>query len=167
MVTWKRAARVAAVLAAAAALTACDSASLTGTGSAAPPPGSSAPGSSEPDAPGPAPEEPGHGSPAVVNLRVSFSPSAVRLRAGQQFQVVVSPAVKATAIPWPGACPAGTARTVAGGLLSARCLTDGRYLYTALRAGTTIVSATVRPRCAPGSICPTWITDARLTVVIS
>jgi hypothetical protein len=65
------------------------------------------------------------------------------------------------------ACPAGTTRPVAEGLLTAQCLARGRYLYTALRPGTATVIATVRPRCAPGSMCPQWITEPRLAVAIS
>ena len=150
MMTWKRAARVIAGLAASAALTACGSVSLAGTRLA----GTASPG-------------PGRPGPAVVSLTARFSPSSVRLRAGQQFLVVVSPGVKANGIPWPGACPAGTVGPVAGGLLTARCEGGGRYLYTAQRPGSTIVSATVGPHCAPGQMCPTWMAAARLTVTIS
>src|SRR5258706_7834926 len=86
---------------------------------------------------------------------------------GKLFLVAVSPDVRASGIPWPGGCPVGTMRPVAGGLLTAHCLAGGRYLYTTRRPGSATVIATLRPRCAPGSVCPQWITEPRLAVVIS
>ena len=103
----------------------------------------------------------------MVGLAAGFSPRTVRLRVGQQFLVVVSPDVQASGIPWPDGCPPGTTRPVAGGLLIAQCLAGGRYLYTARRPGSATVTATVQPRCAPGSMCPQWITAPRLVAVIS
>lgn len=178
-VAWLRALGVVAVLAAAAMMPACGSqplAGATGAGSfpAAPsasssPPGTPSSGSSSPSPPGASSPSPGSGQsdPAVVHLVAGFSPRMVRLRVGQQFLLVVSKDVQASGVPWPGGCPPGTVRPVASGLLTAQCMTGSRYLYTARRAGTATVTATVRPRCAPGSMCPQWITAPRLTVIIS
>jgi hypothetical protein len=167
MVTWMRAAPVIAALAVTAMLTACGSQSLAGSGVAGSSPGSPAARSSSPGMSASPPRGTADNVAAVVNLAASFSPPAVRLRVGQQFLVVVSPDVQADGIPWPGGCTAGTTGPVAGGLLTAQCLGGGRYLYTALRSGSITVTATVRPRCAPGSVCPQWMTSARLAVTIS
>jgi hypothetical protein len=159
---------VIAALAVSATLTACGSQSLTSTGAAgSPSPSTPAARSSPPGTPGTPSQGTGQNKPAVVRLAAGFSPRTVRLRAGQQFLVVVSPDVQASGVPSPGGCPAGTTRPVAGGLLTAQCLAGGRYLYTALRSGNATVVATVRPRCAPGSMCPQWITEPRLAVAIS
>jgi hypothetical protein len=163
MVTWMRVSRVIAALAVTVTLSACGSQSLTGAGAADTPPGTPATRSSSPGTPG----SPSRGTAAVVRLAAGFSPRTVRLRVGQQFLVAVSPDVQASGIPSPGGCPADATRSVAGGLLTARCLAGGRYLYTALRSGNATVIAIVRPRCAPGSMCPQWITEPRLTVIIS
>lgn len=162
MVTWIRATPVIAGLAVIAALTACGS-RPAGAGAAGP----SSARSSSPGTPVSPPQGTASNSPAVVGLAAGFSPSAIRLRAGQQFVVMESPDVQADGIPWPGGCLAGTARPVAGGLLTAQCLAGGRYLYTARHPGSATVTATVRPRCAPGSICPQWMTEPKLTVIIS
>jgi hypothetical protein len=53
-----------------------------------------------------------------------------------------------------------------GGLLSVRC-TSGGYLYTAEHSGTGTISATVGPRCSPGQMCPQWLAEAQLHVVIT
>ena len=164
MVTWMRAAPVVATLAVTATLTACGSQSLAGSGVAGSSSGSPAVRSSSPGTSASPSRGTADNVAAVVSLAASFSPSAVRLRVGQQFLVVVSPDVQADGIPWPGGCTAGP---VAGGLLTAQCLAGGRYLYTALRSGSVTVTATVGPRCAPGSVCPQWMTSARLTVTIS
>jgi len=103
----------------------------------------------------------------LVRLGAGFSPPYVRLRVGQQFLVSVIPGVQVNGIPWQGGCSAGAAGPVSGGLLTVHCLAMDRYLYTARRPGITTVTATVQPRCAPGSVCPMWISAARLTVVIS
>jgi hypothetical protein len=162
-----RAARAIAAMTVSAALTACGQ-PLTGAGAAgSPSPGTPAARSSSPGTPGSPPRGTGHSSPVAVGLAAGFSPGTVRLRVGQQFLVAVSPDVRASGIPWPGGCPVGTMRPVPGGLLTAHCLAGGRYLYTTRRPGSATVIATVRPRCAPGSVCPQWITEPRLAVVIS
>lgn len=90
----------------------------------------------------------------------------MRLRTGQHFLLIVSKDVQATGLAELGRCPPGTVSPVAGGLLTAQCMTGGRYLYTAMRAGTAAVSATVKPRCPPGTVCPQWVTEPRLKVII-
>ncbi len=177
---WLRALGIVAALAAAAILPACGSQPVTGasgahSSSAARSPGPSAPGTSAPSpsppgARGSSPPAPGRGRPGpavVVRLSAGFSPGTVRLRAGQRFLLIVSSNVQATGLAGPGACPPGTARPVAGGLLTAQCMAGDRYLYTANRAGTATVTATVKPRCSPGTACPQWVTEPSLTVMIS
>lgn len=175
---WLRASGVTAVLAVAAMLTACGSQPVTGAaGTSSSPalpsassPGTPSPGSSPPVTPSPGSLSPaprnGRSSPTVVHLAVSFSPSEVRLRAGQQFLLIVSKDVEASGVAGPGPCPAGTVRPVAGGLLSAQCMAGSRYLFTAKRTGTATVTATVRPRCAPGSPCPQWVAEPSLRVIV-
>ena len=138
-----------AALAAAGMLTACGSAPAGG--------GSQSP-SASPSLP--------RGPAVTVHLGPGFSPGSLRLRVGQQFLVVVSRDVRATGLPGPGGCARRTTRQVAGGLLSARCTARG-YRYTALHAGHGELSATVRPRCAPGNVCPQWITAPTLKITIS
>ena len=172
MVTWKRTSHLIAALAVVAALTACGSQPLTGTGATGTAPGAPA-GQSSPagtpgtpaGTPGTAPGRAGNSPAVVVHLTAGFSPAAVRLRVGQQFLLTISPSVKATGLDTAG-CGSGTTWTAAGGLLSARC-TSGGYLYTAEHPGTGIVSATVRPRCSPGKMCPQWLTGAQLRLTIS
>lgn len=167
MLTWTRASCAIAALAVSATLTACAGQSLTSTGAAgSPSPGTPAARSSSPGTPGTPPQETAKNNPAVVRLTAGFSPSAVRLRVGQQFLVTVSRDVQASGIPSPGGCPVGATRSAAGGLLTVQCLAGGRYLYTTLRSGSATVMATVRPRCAPGSMCPQWITEPSLAVII-
>jgi hypothetical protein len=67
-------------------------------------------------------------------------------------------------VPGAGSCP-GTATRIDGGMLTVRC-TSGAFYYTAQRPGTAELKATVRPRCARGSMCPQWITEATLTISI-
>jgi hypothetical protein len=98
----------------------------------------------------------------TVHLAEGFSPSSLRMRVGQQFLVVVNTDVRVSGLPGPGSCGRGTTQPVAGGLLSARC-----YRYTALHTGHGELSATVRPRCAPGTPCPQWITAPVLKITIS
>lgn len=102
----------------------------------------------------------------MVHLSAAFSPSRVRLRTGQQFLLIVSKNVKASGVAGPGSCPAGTVRPAAGGLLSVRCMAGSRYLFTAKHAGTATVTATVKPQCPPGSVCPQWVTEPSLKVII-
>jgi hypothetical protein len=43
----------------------------------------------------------------------------------------------------------------------------GGYLYTAEHPGSVTLSATVRPRCGPGQMCPQWISEPRLQITIT
>jgi hypothetical protein len=116
--------------------------------------------------PPPAPASPAPRNLAVtVHLAAGFSPSSLRLRVGQQFLVVVNRDVRASGLPGPGSCARGTTQPVAGGLLSARCTARG-YRYTALHPGHGELSAIVRPRCAPDTACPQWITAPILKITI-
>lgn len=78
--------------------------------------------------------------------------------------MTVDSSVKASGPDVPGSCPGTTAR-IDGGMLTMRS-TSGVFSYTAQRPGTAELMATVRPRCARGSICPQWITEATLTITI-
>jgi hypothetical protein len=150
---------VAVVLAAMAALSACGSAT-TGPASAGP----SAPAPSAP-----APSRPAAAPPIIVavSLGTTFSPDSLTLAAGQKFQVIVRTSVLPAGADFPQRCASGVAYPVAGGLLSVTCPADGGYLFTAEHPGTTTLTATVRPRCSPGEMCPQWITEAALQITIS
>jgi hypothetical protein len=103
----------------------------------------------------------------VVQLGASFSPAALRLGVGQQFEVTVSSDVQVTWTGLPDYCPAGLTTQVAGGLLALQCTPGGAYLFTAEQPGTAILAATVQPVCAPGTMCPQWITEASLKITIT
>lgn len=126
--------------------------------------GSQAPGSRSASEPGPT-QPP---SPAVtVHLAAAYSPDTVRLKIGKRFLVVVSAHVRASGEPVPGGCLPGVTQPAAGGLLSVQCIGHGRYLYTAKRAGSATLWASVRPRCKPATICPQWVAHPRLRVTVS
>jgi hypothetical protein len=127
---------------------------------------SSAPPSMESSSPAPSPSVAVPPDIVVVRLSTVFSPAVLRLNIGQQFLVTVSKAVQVSGLGFSGGCAAGTTAQIANGLLSARC-TAGGYLYTAEHAGTTVLSAAVRPRCAAGTMCPQWITEASLKITIT
>jgi hypothetical protein len=99
-------------------------------------------------------------------LSARFSPSTLRLRAGQQFLVIVAKDVRVTGLSGSGSCGPGVPGEVTGGLLSARCAAGG-YLYTAVRAGSATLSATAGPRCEPGTMCPQWVTEPTLKITIT
>jgi hypothetical protein len=105
-------------------------------------------------------------APIIFAVRLSrgFQPRTLRISPGQQFVVSVDPSVRASGPGLPGSCPSGPVR-VDGGMLTVRC-TSGVFYYTAQRPGTAELTATVRPRCAPGSMCPQWVTLATLTITI-
>jgi hypothetical protein len=136
---------------------------LSACGSAAP---RGAPASPGPSSPGPS--APGTTPPdvTVVRLGTAFSPSALRLRTGQQFRLAVSKAIQAIGPGVPRDCAPGAAAQAPGGLLSVRCVSSREYLYTAERAGAATLSATVKPNCPPGSACPLWVTEASLKITI-
>jgi hypothetical protein len=100
----------------------------------------------------------------AVRLGRGFQPGTLRISPGQHFVVTVDSPVRASGPGVPGSCP-GTAVRIDGGVLSVRC-TSGAFYYTALRPGTAELMATVRPRCAPGSMCPQWIADATITITV-
>ena len=99
----------------------------------------------------------------LVQLGTGFSPAQLRLNVGQQFEVAVSKTVQVSGL---GDCAPGTTGQALGGLLSVRCMAGG-YFYTAEHAGSATMSATVRPRCTPGTMCPQWITEASLKITIT
>ena len=103
----------------------------------------------------------------AIHLATSFTPGTITLAAGQKFQVIVSTDVAPTGSGFPQPCASGASYPVADGMLSVTCPSSGDYTYTAERSGTTTLTATVRPRCAPGQMCPQWITEAALAVTIT
>lgn len=116
----------------------------------------------------------GHGasSPAaapivfVVRLDSAFSPRSLRLGLGQQFLVIVSKTVKVSGPGLPGDCASGVTGSTTVGVLSVRCSAGG-YLYTAEHVGSSVLSASVQPLCAPGSICPQWVAEASLKIIVT
>ena len=98
----------------------------------------------------------------------SSSPRGVvensHVRRSPDFVVTVDSSVKASGPGLPSSCP-GTTAPIDGGLLTVRC-TSGAFYYTAQRPGTAELTATVRPNCAQGSICPQWIAEATLKITI-
>jgi lipoprotein-anchoring transpeptidase ErfK/SrfK len=100
----------------------------------------------------------------AVRLGRGFQPGTLRISPGQHFVVTVDSSVRASGPGVPGSCPGTTAR-VDGGVLTVRCR-SGAFYYTALRPGTAELMAAVRPRCAPGSLCPQWIAEATLTITV-
>ena len=103
----------------------------------------------------------------AVTLNTTFTPATVTLAAGQKFQVIVSSSVSPTGPGFPHPCSAGAAYAAADGMLSVSCPASGGFLYTAEHSGTTTLTATVRPSCSPGEMCPQWITEATLQVTIT
>jgi hypothetical protein len=103
----------------------------------------------------------------AVRLATSFTPGTITLAAGQKFEVLVSTSVAPTGSGFPQPCASGVSYPVAGGMLSVTCPSSGDYMYIAERPGSTTLSASVRPKCAPGQMCPQWITEAALTVTIT
>ena len=115
------------------------------------------------------PSSPGRSrSPApvisAVRLGPGFQPRTLRISPGQHFVVTVDSSVRASGPDVPGSCP-GTTTRIDGGMLTMHC-TSGVFYYTAQRPGTAELMATVRPRCARGSMCPQWITEATLKITI-
>jgi hypothetical protein len=165
------AAAVAVVVVAAVALSACGSAAPAASpprspaSSPAPSPSAS---SSPASAAGHAPSPP-LGAPIIIAVRLgtAFTPDTLSLAAGMKFEVIVSPTVAPSGLSFPAHCTPGAAYAVNDGMLSVTCQSGGGYLFTAERAGTTVVSATVRPHCSPGQMCPQWITDAALRLTIT
>ena len=128
----------------------------------------------DPSAPGSSPSLPsmggGGGAAApnipVVRLGTSFSPSTLQLGAGQQFVVIVSKSDKASGSGISGGCSAAQAAQFSSSMLTLRCDGDS-YLYTTHKAGSTVLSVTVKPNCTTGTMCPQWIARASLRLTIS
>jgi hypothetical protein len=108
------------------------------------------------------------GAPDIhaINLSTGFSPSTLQIGVGQQFVVIISKDVDVSGLSRPGCTPDTTAQ-VPGGLLTVRCTTSTDYMYTAEHAGSATLSATVRPHCTQGAVCPQWIAEAHLHITIS
>ncbi|HEY3956307.1 MAG TPA: hypothetical protein VGM53_23300 [Streptosporangiaceae bacterium] len=170
---WLRAAAVtAAVLAPLTAVSACASgpapaasggqaSSPAAGGGSSPSPSAVHPGSSPPVVPvGGAPNIP------VVRLGSRFAPGTLRLGTGQHFEVIVSRGVKPTGSGISGPCTPAAAARFSSAMLSLSC-TGGAYLYTARQAGHTTLTVSVRPACTAGTMCPQWMTVARLALTIS
>jgi hypothetical protein len=100
----------------------------------------------------------------VVRLGSGFNPGTLRISPGQHFVISVSSSVKASSPGVPGSCSGATTR-IDGGMLTVRCV-SGAFYYTAQRAGTTELIATVRPKCVRGRMCPQWMTEAKLKITI-
>lgn len=148
---------------------------LCACGSAAPPsaPAGAGTGTSSATTPAAPPSAGRSSSPApvsaapvifTVRLSRSFQPRTLRIAHGQQFVVTVDSSVRASGSGVPSSC-AGATTPIDGGMLTVRC-TSGAFYYTAQRPGTAELTATVRPRCARGSMCPQWITEATLKITI-
>jgi hypothetical protein len=105
-------------------------------------------------------------APVILAVRLDrgFQPSTLRISPGQHFVVTVNSSVRASGPGVPSSCP-GTTTRIDGGVLTVRC-TSGAFYYTAQRPGTAELIATVRPRCARGSMCPQWIAEATLKITI-
>jgi len=148
------------VVLSAAALTLGLAGAVSGCASSAPG-GTAAP---HPSSPGAKTSPPAAAAPIIVVVRLSsaFSPRSLRLSVGQQFMVIVSKDVKVSGPDLPGDCTSGGTT----GVLSVRCSAGG-YLYTAEHAGSAVLSATVQPLCAAGTMCPQWIAEASLKVVVT
>lgn len=176
----RAAAVTAALLAPLAVVSACASgpapSAAAGRTSAAASPSSSSPAARGSASPSPSAVHPGSSPPvlpvggapniAVVRLGAKFTPGTLRLGTGQHFEVVVSKGMKPSGSGISGQCTPAAAARFSSTMLSLRC-TGGSYLYTALRAGTTVLTVTVRPACGAGAMCPQWISAARLTLRIS
>jgi len=107
---------------------------------------------------------PAAGAPIIFAVRLDhgFSPSTLRLSPGQHFVVTVASSVKATGML--SSCSSRTAE-VDNGMLSVYC-TSGTFYYTAERAGTAELTASVRPDCSGGGMCPQWIEVTTLKITI-
>lgn len=103
----------------------------------------------------------------AVRLGTTFSPATLRLAAGMKFQLIVSQSVDPSGPSFPAHCASGTSYAANEGMLSVTCPATGGYLFTAERAGTTVLSATIRPHCSAGEMCPQWVKEAALTITVT
>jgi hypothetical protein len=107
------------------------------------------------------------GDPIIFAVRLGdggFQPKTLRISPGQHFVVIVDSSVKASGPGLPSSC-SGISAPIDDGMLTVQC-TSGDFSYTAQRAGTAELMATVRPRCSPGTMCPQWIAEATLKITI-
>lgn len=142
------------------------------------------PHSPAPSAPTPAPVPPASPAPSppvavpsppapvppiiiLVKLTTTFTPATLQLAVGQQFELSVDGSVEATGPDIPSTCPGSASAGGSAGMLFAQCVGSGSYLYTAVRPGSFVLAATVRPHCSPGTMCPQWITEANLAITIT
>jgi hypothetical protein len=102
----------------------------------------------------------------AVRLGTAFTPDTLTIAAGMRFQVIVSPSVQVSGLA-PAHCAAGTTYAVNDGMLAVTCQAAGGYLFTAEHAGNTVLTATVGPRCSPGTACPAWAAQATLKLTIT
>jgi hypothetical protein len=103
----------------------------------------------------------------VVKLTTTFTPATLQLAVGQQFELSVDGSVEATGPDIPSTCPGSAPAGGSDGMLLAQCVGNGSYLYTAVQPGSFVLSATVRPHCSPGIMCPQWITEPNLAITIT
>ena len=96
----------------------------------------------------------------VVNLADSFSPDTLQISVGMQFVIDVASNVRATGLTGAG-CTAGKSQPLPGGMLTVRCQSSSSYEYTAT------LSATVKPHCTGGTMCPQWVKESSLRVTIA
>ncbi|HEY1916681.1 MAG TPA: hypothetical protein VGH27_13990 [Streptosporangiaceae bacterium] len=106
------------------------------------------------------------GGPIIFAVRLGggFQPNTLRISPGQQFVVTVDSSVKANGPGLPSSC-SGISAPVDNGMLTVTCA-SGSFTYTAQRAGTAELTATVRPNCSRGGMCPQWIAEATLKITI-
>jgi hypothetical protein len=102
----------------------------------------------------------------LVKLSTTFTPATLQLAVGQQFELSVDGSVEATGPDIPSTCPGSAPAGGSDGMLFAQCVSNGSYLYTAVQPGSFVLSATVRPHCSPGIMCPQWITEPNLAITI-
>ncbi|HEY3954366.1 MAG TPA: hypothetical protein VGM53_13395 [Streptosporangiaceae bacterium] len=103
----------------------------------------------------------------VVKLTTTFTPATLQLAVGQQFELSVDGSVEAAGPDIPSTCPGSAPAGGSDGMLLAQCVGNGSYLYTAVQPGSFVLSATVRPHCSPGIMCPQWITEPNLAITIT
>jgi hypothetical protein len=133
------------------------------------PPAPAPPASPSPGPPAPVPNPPVAVPPIIilVKLTTTFTPATLRLAVGQQFELSVDGSVEATGPDIPSTCPGSAPAGGSDGMLFAQCVSNGSYLYTAVQPGSFVLSATVRPHCSPGIMCPQWITEPNLAITIT
>jgi hypothetical protein len=106
------------------------------------------------------------GGPIIFAVRLGggFQPDTLRISPGQQFVVTVDSSVKANGPGLPSSC-SGISAPIDDGMLTVTCA-SGAFTYTAKRPGTAELTATVRPNCSRGGMCPQWIAEATLKITI-